>query len=53
MPLRFPVEDLKALEAAAKSSGQILSGRIRSTLNAAVGAQEIQMGTRPKVSRSQ
>lgn len=36
VPVRFNVEDLKAIENAAKASKQTLSEWIRSTLNAAI-----------------
>jgi hypothetical protein len=34
VPVRFTVEDLKAMEAEAKANGQVLSEWIRSTVNA-------------------
>jgi hypothetical protein len=34
VPVRFTAEDLKAMEAAAKASGQVLSEWIRSTVSA-------------------
>ncbi len=34
VPVRFTAEDLKAMEAAAKTSGQVLSEWIRSTVSA-------------------
>jgi hypothetical protein len=34
VPVRFTTEDLKAMEAAAKANGQILSEWIRSTVSA-------------------
>ena len=38
VPVRFTVEALKAMEAAAKASGQVLSEWIRSTVNAKLNA---------------
>jgi predicted HicB family RNase H-like nuclease len=36
VPVRFAPEDIRAVEAAAKQSGQTVSEWIRSTLNAAI-----------------
>ena len=36
VPVRFASEDIRAVEAAAKASGQTVSEWIRSTLNAAI-----------------
>lgn len=37
LPVRFSPEDRKRVEAAAKASGQTVSGWVRSTLKAAIG----------------